>query len=194
MKKLKTIWLPRASSIYVWQGFTVPRQKVDEQLITISQNNVTTGRQHNRTFKQSAFLLKEIEENNYWARLGAKIYFGWFSLIFIINACATGWLFTYGGVRPPYARLIFLIFIGLNLMGTIVTYFIRNHMLDCDRRIRDVLEGLKQEYPSEVPYTEPRSAVPRQIVNVMFAFTGIAFFMLFLFWLILEFWPHVFLL
>lgn len=197
MKKLKTIWVPRSSNLYVWQGFAVPQQKVDERIITISQNSAaattTAAGRNNRTFKQSMLLLKEIEETNHWARLGAKLYFGLFTVIILINASATAWLFTYRGIRPPYARLIFLIFIGINLMATIVTYFIRNHMLNCARRIKELLDGLKQDHPADVPYTEPQPAVPRQVVDVMFAFTGVTFFMLFLFWFVLEFWPHVFL-
>jgi hypothetical protein len=191
MEKLKTIWLPRGKRVYVWQGLISTEQRACDQLMAISPNN-TGGRQH-RSGKQDAFLLKEIEENSRWARVGANLYFGWFAVILLVNAAATIWLFTYRGVRPPYARLVFLLFIGMNLAGTIVTYFIRNHMLACDWRIRGVLAELKQEHPSEGRYAELQSPMPHQVVTVIFAFTGVTFFMLFLFWMILEIWPYVFL-
>jgi hypothetical protein len=192
MKKLKTIWLPRGKRVYVWQGLIATELKACDELITITQNNA--GGRNNRNHKQNAFLLKEIEENSRWARVGANLYFGWFTLIFLVNLLAAIWLFTYNGVRPPYARLVFLVLIGLNLAGTIVSYFIRNHMHACDRRIRDVMAELKQEHPTEGRYTEFQSPVPHQMVNVLFAFTGMLFFMLLLFWVILAVWPHVFLL
>lgn len=191
MQKFKTILLPRGKRVYVWQGLIATDQKAYEQIITVTPNNA--GGRNNRPDKHSAFQLKEIEENSRWARTGANLYFGWFAVIVAINVLATIWLFTYKGVRPPYARLVFLLFIGLNLTGTVVTYFIRNHMLRCDQRIRDVLTELKQEHPTEGRYSELLSPVPHQVVTVIFAFTGVTFFMLFLFWMILEIWPHVFL-
>ncbi|HEY0097606.1 MAG TPA: hypothetical protein VGB76_01520 [Pyrinomonadaceae bacterium] len=191
MDKLKTIWLPRGKRVYVWQGLISTDQRAYDQLTAIAPNNA--GGRPARSGRQNALLFKELEENNRWARLGANIYFGWFTLLLIINVIAAIWLFTYRGVRPPYARLVFLLIIGMNLTGTVVTFFIRKHMLDCDRRIKGVLEELRQEPAAIGAYDEPQSPVPRQVVNVMFAFTGVIFFMLFLFWMILEIWPHVFL-
>lgn len=192
MQKFKTIWLPKGKRVYVWQGLIATDRRAFDQVVAVTPNNAG-GRSNDRTAKQTAFQLKEIEEHSRWARTGANLYLGWFIVIFATNVLATVWLFTYRGVRPPYARLVFLLFIGLNLMGTIVTYFIRNHMLRCDLRIREVLAELKQEHPTEGRYTELLSPVPYQVVTVIFAFTGITFFMLFLFWMILEIWPHVFL-
>lgn len=197
MDKLKTIWLPRGKRVYVWQGLITTEQRLPDPLVAVFPNNAETqnnaGAQNKRSGKQTAFLIKEVEENSRWARVGANLYFGWFVVILTINIIATIWLFTYKGVRPPYARLVFLLFIGLNLAGTVVTYFIRNHMLACDCRIREVLEGLTQEHPSEGRYSDLQSPMPHQVVNVIFAFTGVTFFMLFIFWMILEIWPDVFL-
>src|SRR2546430_10361876 len=86
--------------------------------------------------KQEALLLKEMEETNNWARLGAQLYFGWFALQFTVNGIAIGWL-TQSAIKPPFNRLVFAIFIGWNLMGTITTFFIRKHILDCDSRITE---------------------------------------------------------
>src|ERR1700730_8089321 len=84
-----------------------------------------------------ALLVKEMEEINNWARLAFQMYFGWFALQFTVNGVAMGWLFTNKGPMPTFARLVFAILLGWNLMGTITTLVIRKHILDCDSRIRE---------------------------------------------------------
>jgi hypothetical protein len=143
--------------------------------------------------KQDALLVKEVDETNNWARLGAQLYFGWFTLMLTVNGLATGWLFTNRGRVPPFARLIFLIFVVLNLMGTIVTILLRKHMLESDRRIQDVLTGLLRDHQRGDHFFAPQSPMPRQAINTVFFFTGAALFMLLLFWIILALWPETFL-
>ena len=209
------MWLPTERKIYVWQGSLevkhqarnqVPDHRGDGELIAISSRDAEkrnaeavkqdAAKEENArqdAVKQNALLLKEMDETNNWARLGAQLYFGWFTLMITINGVAIGWLFSAKGVVPRFARLLFLIFVVLNLMGTIVAYFIRKHMLDCDRRIQEVLAGLKRNRATEGVYFEAQSPVPRQAINTVFTFTGTALLMLLIFWTVLEIWPQVFL-
>lgn len=193
MGKLKTVWLPRVITVYVWQGLLVPDYKADDRLIDLSRNNAGERERNNEPIKADALLFKEIEENNKWARLGAQLYFGWFALMSTVNGLAANWLFTSRRDIPPFADLMFLIFVALNLMGIIVTFYIRKHMLDCDRRIQDVLTGLTRYHVPKGDSSAPQSPVPRHIVNVVFAFTGITLFMLLIFWIALWLWPEIFL-
>jgi hypothetical protein len=132
----------------------------------------------------NALLVKEMEETNDWARLGAQLYFGWFTLLLTVNGVATGWLFTRTGTMPQFAWLVFCVFILLNLMGTIATFRIRSHLLDSDRRIRDVIEELTQHSATKGPSFRPRSPVPLGAINTAFGATGTALIMLALFWAI----------
>lgn len=143
--------------------------------------------------KQDFLLVKEVDETNNWARLGAQLYFGWFTLMVTINGVAIGWLFNNRGTVPRFARAMFFIFLILNLMGTITTILIRKHMLECDQRIQEVLGGLTKDRASEANYFAPQSPVPRQAVNTVFGFTSAVLFMLLFFWMILALWPEEFL-
>lgn len=143
--------------------------------------------------KQEALLVKEMDETNNWSRLGAQIYFGWFTLMLTVNGIATGWLFSNKGTVPRFARLLFLIFFVLNLMGTIVTILIRKYMLESDQRIQNVLVGLVRDHKRGDGFFEPQSPMPREAIKTVFFFNVAALFMLMLFWMILALWPEAFL-
>ena len=138
-----------------------------------------------------ALLTQEIEETNNWARLGAQLYFGWFTLILTINGLATGWVFTRTGGMPRLARLIFGIFVAVNLMGTVAAYHIRNHMLNCDRRIKEVIANLTALRSIEDMPLKPDSPVALRAVNTVFIYTASTLVMLSLFWATLEIWPNI---
>lgn len=132
--------------------------------------------------------LKEMDEVNNWARLGGQLYFGWFTLMLTINGLGVGWLFTHNGPLPPFAPLLFGVFILLDLMATVSTYYIRNHMLACDTRITAILEGLARRRAAAGPPPDVQSPVPRAAVRTVFLFTGGVMFLLLLFWTTLTGW------
>jgi len=209
MVKLRIVRFPRVRHVYASQSRPVPEQLTDYQLIEVSPNQVDEQpvvqtdakpvvviqndaevKRKTKADKQDVLLLKEMDEANKWARLGAQLYFGWYTLILTINGLATGWLFTNRGVMPRFARLMFLIIVGLNLMGTIVTILISKHMLESDQRIQNVLAGLTKDEASGDQFFAPQSPMPRQTIMVVFPFTGASLFMFLLFWIILALWPE----
>jgi hypothetical protein len=129
-------------------------------------------------------LAHELDEVNHWARLGAQLYFGWFTLIIIINGAGIGWLFMRNGGLPPFAPMLFWGFIVLNLLATIATYKIWGYMLASGRRVTEVLESLTVRNGG----VNVQSAVPEAAINAAFFFTGATLFMLLLFWAILTGW------
>ncbi len=142
-----------------------------------------------------ALLLKEMEETNAWARLGAQIYFGWFALILTINGVATGWLFAYKGQTPEFARLIFGTFILINLLAIVVTLWICKLMIDSHRRITDVIQSISQRSSepalSAAALEVPRSGMSPQAIKVALGFTAAALIILLCFWIILPVWPQI---
>ena len=111
-------------------------------------------------YRPDSLLTKEMEETNNWARLGFQMYFGWFALQFTVNAVAVGWFFSKGPVPMlSYTRMVFVLFAGWNLMGTITTFVIRNHIVICDLRIREVIEILTQRRLSDGDDLKARSPV-----------------------------------
>lgn len=219
MAKFKTMWHPMwhpaVRKVYVWQGSLVvrhqagnqvPDYQADDKLITIAshdaekrnaeavkQDAVKEEVAKQNAIQQNALLLKEIGETNNWARLGAQLYFGWFTLMIIINGVGMSWLFTYKDAIPRFARLMFVIFILLNLVGTISTILLSKRMLESDRRIKEVLTGLTRNHVLADLSSAPESPMPRQAFNIVFAFFSIALFILLLFWMVLAMWPQVFL-
>jgi hypothetical protein len=132
--------------------------------------------------------LKEMDEINNWARLGGQLYFGWFTLMLTVNGLAVGWIFTRNGPLPPFAPLLFGVFIVLDLMATVSTYSIRNHMLACDTRITAILEGrARRRAAADLPL-DAQSPVPREAIQTVFLFTGGIMFLLLLFWVTLTSW------
>jgi hypothetical protein len=161
--------------------------------VAVAPNKEKEQKTETETVKPSALLMKEMDETNNWARLGGQLYFGWFTLMITANGIAIGWLFSNKGAMPRFARLLFLFFIGLNLLGTIAAFRIRKHMLDCDVRIQVVLAGLSRHKEPGALNFEPKSPVPRESINTVCAFTATVLFMLLLFWTFIGIWPQAFL-
>jgi hypothetical protein len=165
---------------YIPATVTVPAQRFELRngylLIYGNSRAAEAGGTH-------ALLMRELDEVNSWARLGAQLYFGWFTLIITVNGVGIGWLFTHNGGLPTFAPLLFGVFILLDLMATVVTYYIRGHMLASGRRVTEVVESLTARNGVNV-----QSAVPEGAINTAFFFTGAALFMLLLFWAILTGW------
>ena len=138
-----------------------------------------------------ALLTQEIEQTNDWARLGAQLYFGWFALILTFNGLSTNWVFTRTGVTTRFDRLIFAVFILVNVMATVAAYYIRNHMLNCDRRIKEVIKTLTAQRSIKDRSLMPNSPVALRAVNTVFIYTASSLAMLSLFWMILEIWPNI---
>jgi hypothetical protein len=100
-------------------------------------------------------------------------------LILTVNGFATAWLFSRNGTILPFARMVFGVFIVLDLMGTVATLYSRRHMHDCDRRITKIIEGLTQRYVTEVPCSKLQFPLPRQaIINIVFGFFAAALFII----------------
>lgn len=133
----------------------------------------------------NTLILKELDEVNRWARLGALLYFGWFTLLLGVNGVGIGWLFMRYGALPPFAPLLFGVFILLNLMATLVTYFVHRYMIAAGERVTEVLESLSMRNGGGV---KAQSAVPAAAINAAYYFTGATLFMLLLFWAILTGW------
>lgn len=148
----------------------------------------TTGDREHEAVEPSALLLKEMDETNTWARLAAQLYFGSFTLLVTVNVLGAGWLFTHTGRIPPFTFLLFFVFIGLNLMGTITTFRIRREMLDSDDRVADVIDSLTPNFVSEDVNSRPLSPMPREAFNIAFFFAGATSFMLLIFWTVLVIW------
>jgi hypothetical protein len=149
----------------------------------ISSRGATLNR-NSEASKPGDLLRSEMEEINNWARLGAQLYFGWFAVVLTFNALGVGWLFTHNETLPRFARMVFLIFIGFDLLGIIVTYFVRKHMLDSDLRIKELIGSMTQ-HQVEARQLRPRSPVPRAAINTVFAFTSAGLLIFLLFWLTL---------
>lgn len=137
---------------------------------------------------QDVLLLKEIDETNNWARTGFQLYFGSFTLLLTVNVLSAGWLFTRTGGMPPFAFLLFLVFIALNLMGAIMTYHLRREMLDSDDRIADIIDSLTPHVETADDNSRPLSPMPRAAFNIAFFFAGATSIMLLTFWTFLLVW------
>jgi hypothetical protein len=136
--------------------------------------------------KSGALLIKELEETNNWARLVLKLYFGWFALQFTVNGFAMGWLFTYRGPMPWFASLVFLVFIGWNLMGTIGAVMFYKSLVEGDLRIQEVIETMVELHLYEGDFRPtPRSLMPRRPISIVFGFCVVTTFMSLAFWIVL---------
>ena len=134
--------------------------------------------------EEAVLLLKDLEETNSWARSGFRLFFGWFAWQFTVNAAAIGWLFIYKGPLPALARMVYAMFIGWNLLGTIGTLLVHKSLHDCDLRIKEVIERLTQDHRPVDPSWKPRSAIPLQAINAVFIFCAVSTFMSMSFWTI----------
>ena len=138
--------------------------------------------------KSETLLLKELDETHTWARLGAQLYFGAFTILLTVNGFGMGWLFTHKGTAPPFTFLAFFVFIGLNLFGAIMTYLIHRQMLRSDERIARVIDTLTPHLVAEESSSKPRSPMPRGAIKIAFFFAGASALMLFVFWTVLAVW------
>lgn len=178
LEKFRKIPHLRVRKLYVWQGSLGPYDYPYTEQIASSPN----------AKDRSTLLFKEMEETNNWARLGAQLYFGWFTLLLTANGLATGWLFTRDRSMPPLAFLVFLVFIALNLMGIIATSRIRRHLLEAHHRIEEVIGTLTQHCVNGDHGFKHQSPVPLNAINAAFGFTSAALVMLMLFWTAVEVW------
>jgi hypothetical protein len=132
--------------------------------------------------------LKEMDEINNWARSGGQTYFAWFTLMLTVNGLGVGWIFTRNSALPPFAPLLFGVFIVIDLMATVCTYQVRNQMLACDRRLTTILEGLtRRRAATELPL-DVQCPMPQGTVQMVFLFTGGTLFLLMIFWAALTAW------
>jgi len=171
MKKLKIIQMP------YWPDCTCQG----------CYGSCETGR-HETLDQRETLLLKEIDETNNWARTGFQLYFGSFTLLLTVNVLSAGWLFTRTGGMPRFTFLLFFVFIGLNLMGTIMTYRIRREMLYSDDRIACIIDSLAPDVATDDINSRPLSPMPREACNIAFFFAGATSFMLLVFWTVLVVW------
>jgi hypothetical protein len=140
---------------------------------------------------QDVLLRKEMDETNSWVRTGLQLYFGAFTLLHTVNVLGVGWLFTRTGGMAPFTFLLFFVFIGLNLMGTIMTYRIRREMLDSDDRVGDIIDSLTAHVEIADANSRPLSPMPRAAFNIAFFFAGATSFMLLIFWTVLLVWGFI---
>jgi len=147
----------------------------------------SSGDQNDGT-PRDVLLLKEMDETNHWARLGAQLYFGAFTVLLTVNVLAAGWLFTHTGRMPSFTFLSFFVFMGLDLMGTVMTYRILQEMLNSDDRLADITDILTQHLANEDVSSAPMSPMPREAIRVTYFFTGATSFLLFVFWTVLVIW------
>jgi hypothetical protein len=152
---------------------------------TVKQDGNKQDKEKQDRDKQEALLLKEIDETNKWARLGAQLYLGWFALQFIVNGLATGWLFNNRGVMPAFSNMAFFLLIGWNLMGIIGTLLILKSLLDSDLRIKEVIEKLTPQHLPDASDKQSRSPFPRRAISMAFTFGAVTLFITMAFWTIL---------
>jgi hypothetical protein len=129
-------------------------------------------------------LLKEVEESNNWARSGFQLFVGWFALQFVINVAAIIALIMYRGTPPSFARAVYAVLIGWNLVGSILSLLVQKSMHDCDLRIRDVLGNVTKESDPDDPPLKPRSAIPLEAINIVCLASAVTLFILMAFWTI----------
>jgi len=140
---------------------------------------------------RDVLLLKEMDETNSWVRAGLQLYFGAFTLLHTVNVLGVGWLFTRTGGMAPFTFLLFLVFIALNLMGTIMTYHLRREMLDSDDRVAEIIDSLTSHVETADANSRPLSPMPRAAFNIAFFFAGATSFLLLIFWTVLIVWGFI---
>lgn len=133
-------------------------------------------------------VLRELEEVNRWARQGALLHFGWFMLILAVNGVGVIWVFTAAGFMPRFAPLLFAVFVLLDLVAAVVTFFLWGHLKAADTRVKEVLETLSRQNGNGSGGVSPQSAVPLPALGLEFFFTCATLFLLFLFWAVLTGW------
>ncbi len=184
MKKFRSIRMRvrKIDGDYMVAPRVPPQSGLATTFYVVRPNNADGG--NNEPVQPDALLIKDIEETNSWARSGFQLFFGWFAWQFTVNAVATGWLFTYKGPVPTLARLVYAMFIGWNLLGTIGTLLAHKSLHDCDLRIKQLIETLAEHQGAGESWWQPKSAIPLQAVNTVFIFCAVTTFMSLAFWTI----------
>lgn len=130
-------------------------------------------------------LLREIDETGNWARLAFQLYFGWFALQFAVNGIAIGWLLGHGGPLPSFAKVIFSLFIGWNLIGIIATALVHKSLVGSDRRIKEVIQTMARGDLTDKDSWARQSSLPLLTLGIAFAGCGVTLILALAFWLIL---------
>jgi hypothetical protein len=143
-------------------------------------------------YQASTLLLKEFDEANIWGRLVVQLYFGFFAVQFTVNGVAISWLFTHAGEKwPPYTSLVYLLFVGWNLMGTIGTVLVLKGLAEGDRRMKRVMEEVfETNYADQNSSDRPRSAMPYRAISIVFSFCVATLLLSLLFWIVMLFVGH----
>ena len=145
-----------------------------------------TGHRDACDYESSSLLLKELEESNNWARLVLQLYFGWFALQFTVNGFAIGWLVTRTGSLPWFGSLVFLVFVGWNLMGAIGTVLVYKGLAGGDLRMKQVIEAThKIDQTGEHTWLRPQSSMPRAAIRTVFVFCVVTMFISLAFWIVM---------
>jgi hypothetical protein len=138
--------------------------------------------------RPSQWAMREMEEVNNWARLGAKLYFCWFTLVLVFNGLGMSWLFTRDGVIPDYANVIFVVFLMLNLASLAAVYFTRSYMLAAGTRMADMLKAVTRQNGGGGYGMDVQSPMPALAVNTAYYFSLATLTMLMFFWVYLMGW------
>jgi hypothetical protein len=186
MKKFKSIRMTvrKTDGDYLLAPWLRPQGGLITTFDVVATNDFPNEGRDYEAVRHDALLLKDMEETNRWARSGFRMFFGWFAWQFTVNVVATGWLIAYKGPVPALARLVYALFIGWNLLGTIGTLLIHKSLHDCDLRIKKVIETLTQEHWAGEICWKPQSAVPLQAINTVFIFCAVTTFTSMAFWTI----------
>ncbi len=148
----------------------------DSSAVIIDTGNRPLQRAPGDRVKPAYLLLKELDEIYDWARLGCQLCFALCTVFLAINAGGIGWLTT------SDRAFLFFLFIVINAVGALTTVFLGKYLLQCDRRVREVIWMLTQHNETDDPWSWPRSAVPRTAIKILFSFTAFALIMLLVVW------------
>ena len=133
--------------------------------------------------KTNSLLMKEFEEANNWARLVMQLYFAWFGLQFTINSIAIGWVAARTGPMP--SKLIPLVLVGWNLMGTIGTVMVYKGLAAGDKRMKRVMEAMAKSDQIDYSRPTPQSPMPLNPISVVFGFCIGTMLISLLFWIVI---------
>jgi hypothetical protein len=134
--------------------------------------------------KTSRLLLKEFDESNNWGRLVMQLYFAWFGLQFGINCLGIGWFVTRTEPRPGF-RLISLVFVGWNLMGTVGTMMVYKGLSGGQRRMKQLMNTMAKSNQADQPlWLAPRSAMPLKEIGTVFGFCVFTMLISLFYWIV----------
>jgi hypothetical protein len=199
MKKLTTIRLVRLS---VWHDRNAEEQPVptcaedsseeldlwhrphhDERPVVICTDEAIDRKPlpppASDTSTEASLVLNETDQINLWARLGSHLYFGLFAVLLVVNGVALVWLSSFNRASG------FFMFIVLDLIGALATILVVKYLLECDRRIEELIEILSKHHETKDSWYKPKSAIPLQQIKILFGFAAFALVVLLIFWTVL---------